>query len=83
MKVVLADGRTIGFSTNIELAKFLLFGAEKLKTPITYSDNIVMTDTVAKLMTIKKLIQQRNAFIAMMALSTEVIPLEEEDKAPF
>lgn len=79
MKVILANGSTIGFSSNVDLAKFLLFGAEKINVPITYSDNIVMTDTIAKLMEIKKTFENRKAFIAMVALSTEL----DDDKAPF
>lgn len=58
MKVLLADGQELGFQNHYELAKFLLFGAEKMKVPLASKPRIVATAEVIPLLKAKRKIQQ-------------------------
>lgn len=58
MKVLLADGQELGFQNHYEMAKFLLFGAEKIAIPITSKPRIVATPEVVPLLKAKRKIQQ-------------------------
>ena len=58
MKVLLADGQVLGFPNHYEMAKFLLFGAEKMKVPIVDKPRIVATPEVIPLLKAKRKIEQ-------------------------
>lgn len=58
MKVLLADGQELGFPNHYEMAKFLLFGAEKMNIPISSKPRIVATAEVVPLLKAKRKIQQ-------------------------
>lgn len=58
MKVLLADGQELGFQNHYELAKFLLFGLEKMNIPVTSKPRIVSTPEVIPLLKAKRKIQQ-------------------------
>ncbi|MGL5013762.1 MAG: hypothetical protein ACRC6V_05650 [Bacteroidales bacterium] len=58
MKVVLADGREMGFRTQYDLAKFVLFGAPRLGIPITKHPFLKVTTETLPLFRIKRRIDR-------------------------
>ncbi len=58
MKVVLADGRELGFRTQYDLAKFVLFGAPRLGVPIVDHPFLKVTTETLPLFKIKRRIDK-------------------------
>ncbi len=61
MKVVLADGRELGFRNQYDLAKFVLFGAPRMGVPITTHPYIKITPETIPLFKIKRRIDKLKA----------------------
>ncbi|MGL5012903.1 MAG: hypothetical protein ACRC6V_01265 [Bacteroidales bacterium] len=76
MQVVLADGRTIGFRTQYDLAKFILFGAPRLGVPITSAPELKVTPETEPLFRIKRRIDQRRR-------ERELFEFEDTSNIPF
>lgn len=61
MKVILANGRVLGFKTQYTLAKFLLFGKDNLNVAVVEKPHLKMTDEVKKLFQMKRKINYNRA----------------------
>ncbi len=61
MQVVLADGRVLGFRTQYDLAKFVLFGAPRMGVPITSHPYLKVTPETVPLFKIKRRIEKLKA----------------------
>lgn len=59
MVVLLSDGRTIGFRTQYDLAKFILFGAPKMGVSIQSAPRLKLTKETEPLFRFKRKVAQR------------------------
>ncbi|MGL5014593.1 MAG: hypothetical protein ACRC6V_09940 [Bacteroidales bacterium] len=76
MQVVLADGRTLGFRNQYDLAKFILFGAPRLGIPITSAPELKVTPETEPLFRIKRRIDKRR-------LEKAINEFEDDSNIPF
>ncbi|MGL5014472.1 MAG: hypothetical protein ACRC6V_09320 [Bacteroidales bacterium] len=76
MKVLLSDGRTIGFRTQYELTKFILFGAPKMGVLIQEAPKLKVTPETEPLFRAKRRIDQR-------IRERQIAEFEHDDHIPF